>query len=137
MGRDYKTRQQELILAYLSAGGTEEITAGRILAHLKDRGTPIGLATIYRHLDKLVRAGKVCKYYPGDGSSACYRFAEESDHGNLRLRCMECGQSVNLPCGFLEELQHHLAEAHQFTILPEDTVLNGRCGQCDRQGRPK
>lgn len=131
MARDYKTKQQELILSCLQTMEEDEVTAAAIMARLRQQGAPIGLATIYRQLDKLVKAGRVCKYVPAEGTSACYHLVEEEHgHRNIQLECMDCGQSVNLPCGFLSELQHHLSEAHQFSIQPEQSVLYGRCKDC-------
>ena len=50
----YKTKHRDEILEILQENEREHMTAGQILDELKARGVSIGVATIYRQLDRLV-----------------------------------------------------------------------------------
>ena len=58
----YKTKHRDEILEILQENEREHMTAGQILDELKARGVSIGVATIYRQLDRLVEEGAVNKY---------------------------------------------------------------------------
>jgi Fur family ferric uptake transcriptional regulator len=129
----YKTKQQERILSFLSGMGGSHITAGEICAFLRSEGTPVGVATVYRQLEKLVEAGLVKKYVIDGVSGACFQYANErEDDGDehFHLKCEGCGALIHLSCGFMTELGGHIAEEHGFTVNPNRTVLYGRCEDC-------
>ena len=58
----YKSKHRDEILKILRENEREHMTAGQILDELKARGVSIGVATIYRQLDRLVEEGAVNKY---------------------------------------------------------------------------
>ena len=50
----YHTRQKAMIYQYILDNRQRHITATDIASFLATEGTPVGIATIYRYLDKLV-----------------------------------------------------------------------------------
>ena len=67
----YKSKHREQILSILQENEKEHMTAGQILDELRARGISIGVATIYRQLDRL-----------GEEKQ---RRAEASDRADYRL----------------------------------------------------
>ena len=51
----YNTKQGELILNLLKSSGGRHLTAEDISHILGERGCPVGKATVYRHLEKMLR----------------------------------------------------------------------------------
>jgi len=128
----YKTRQSEAILSYIASLDGLHVTASQIAEVFKEKGTPIGVATIYRHLDKLVESGKVKKYVIDGASGACYQYISEntdcSEH--FHLKCADCGKLVHLQCGYLDDMQQHILKQHEFDINTTKTVFYGKCKNC-------
>ena len=54
MKSQYKTKQREDIIAYLSSTGGHHFTAADVCRHFQEQGRPIGTATVYRQLEKLI-----------------------------------------------------------------------------------
>ncbi len=59
---DYKTKQGEMILNYLKDCAPSHVSAADIAAHLRSGSHNVGMATVYRRLEKMVEAGCVRKY---------------------------------------------------------------------------
>ena len=53
----YNTKQGELITSLLKSSGGRHLTAEDISHILGERGCPVGKATVYRHLEKMLREG--------------------------------------------------------------------------------
>ena len=129
----YVTKQYQAVLQCLEARDSAAFTAAELTEDLRLAGHPVGLATVYRQLDKLETAGVVHKVPTEEG--ALYQRCPHpaADHGCFLLRCESCGRILHLDCPQLEELYRHLETSHHFRIDPRRTVLTGRCQHCMEQ----
>ena len=129
----YMTRQSQAVLQCLEGRDSRAFTAAELAEELRRAGHPVGLATVYRQLEKLEEAGMVHKVPTEEGAlyQRCPHPAGE--HGCFLLRCETCGRILHLDCAQLEELYRHLEAAHHFRIDPRRTVLTGRCQRCLEQ----
>lgn len=132
MENSYNTKQGSLILSLLQKQPGRHFTADDIISELAKDGRPVGKATVYRHLDKLIKQGLVRKYIAEEGQSACFEFIDKSGNCELHyhLKCSGCGRLLHVECGYLDELAQHVLEHHGFVISPEKTVLYGMCEKC-------
>jgi Fur family ferric uptake transcriptional regulator len=127
----YNTQQGKLILDYLASTGDSHVTVHQILRHFEDEGADIGQTTIYRHLEKLAEDGKVRKYVLSEGKSACYQYInQEACREHFHLKCEVCGGLIHLDCDFLNVIQRHVRENHDFEINMLKTVFYGKCEKC-------
>ena len=130
----YKTKQREELLEFLEGKAGEHITANEVCAYFKEKGNPIGQATVYRQLERMVDEGLVNKYIIDGNSPACFEFVEREDHCDpnvcFHCKCEKCGKLIHLHCEELETIQAHLLKHHQFTLNPLRTVFYGLCEQC-------
>ena len=129
----YKTKQREALLSYLMSVPGEHVTAGDICAHFREKGSAIGTATVYRHLETLVDEGVVTKYLIDGASPACFEFVGRSSHVGdtcFHCKCEKCGALIHLHCGELAGIGAHIAAHHGFTINPMRTVFYGVCDRC-------
>ena len=128
----YNTKQGELILNLLKNSGGRHLTAEDISHILGERGCPVGKATVYRHLEKMLREGSVRKFVLHDGESACYQYV--GDHHDCHLHphmvCECCGRLFHLDCSQLEALSEHIREHHGFLLDYKNTILYGVCAAC-------
>ncbi|HBI60918.1 MAG TPA: Fe2+/Zn2+ uptake regulation protein, partial [Lachnospiraceae bacterium] len=58
--KTYHTRQQKVILQFIESM-QEYVTVSQIDEYLKKQGEPVGLTTIYRHLERFRKEGIVQK----------------------------------------------------------------------------
>lgn len=129
----YNTKQKENLLAYLIKNRDKHTTVQELTAFLSAEGTPMGTATIYRQLDKLVENGLVRKYVFNGKTGACYQYIGGGDsdcHEHFHLKCIACGQLIHLNCDHLLSINQHIFEHHGFTVDPSQTVFYGICNAC-------
>ena len=133
----YKTKQREELLEYLISVQGEHITVNDIRAYFEKKGATIGVATIYRQLEKMVDEGIVTKYVIDANTPACFEYvAGDADHDKdvcFHCKCEKCGKLIHLHCEELEEMQGHLKDEHEFRLNPMRTVLYGICSDCGKQ----
>ena len=136
METSYTTKQGEAVLRLLQSRSGTHYTADEIVAALMESGISIGKATVYRHLDKLIKRGLVRKYVVDEGVSACYEFITHNGDctKHYHLKCSECGRLIHVECEYLDEVASHIMKNHGFVISPEKTVLYGVCELC-REGK--
>ncbi|WP_295587113.1 Fur family transcriptional regulator [uncultured Oscillibacter sp.] len=126
----YITKQQQAVLRCLEQRQGESLTAAELAQALREEGCPVGLATIYRQLEKLTCAGQVHKINTAEGA-----FFHLCDHAGgprdcVLLKCSSCGRIRHLDCSHLQALYDHLEQEHHFRIDPRGTVFTGLCEVC-------
>ncbi|MBR2284832.1 MAG: transcriptional repressor [Ruminococcus sp.] len=128
----YNTKQKEKLLDYLIANKSRHTNVSEISAYLAAEGTPVGTATIYRQLDRLVENGIVRKYAFDGKTGACYQYIEDEQqcHTHFHLKCLSCGRLIHLDCDHLAGISEHIAEHHGFIIDSSQTVFYGMCSDC-------
>jgi len=128
----YNTRQKEILLNFLRENSSEHITVQKICNFMNNAGTPVGTATIYRQLDRLVEQGIVKKYLLDGRSGACYQYTGDTKKccEHYHLKCVSCGKLIHLDCEFLNNINNHILEHHGFVVDNAKTVFYGRCSEC-------
>ena len=133
-GSNYKTKQREIMLAYLESRPGVHITAADVYDHFRAQGVTIGQSTVYRQLEKFVDDGILNKYVLESGSSACFEYVGMSVHKKnetcFHCKCEKCGKLIHLKCEELEEIGKHLYSEHKFKLDPLRTVFYGMCDDC-------
>ena len=135
----YVTKQYQAVLQCVQSRGADAFTAAELTEDLRHTGHPVGLATVYRQLEKLEAAGMVHKVPTEEG--ALYQCCPhpQPNHGCILLRCEACGRITHLECIQMEALCRHLETAPHFCMDPRRTILTGRCQHCaqeDAYGTP-
>ena len=129
----YKTKQQELLLSCFKAMQGRHFTAEDVSAYFQKKNISIGIATIYRQIEKFVAMGVVQKYFLGEQNAACFQYMGEECHkevSHFHLKCEKCGTLIHLECHDLEQLSSHLMAEHGFALDPFRTVFYGLCENC-------
>ena len=62
MSNSYKTKQKDAVLKYMIDHKDTHVTVNQISDNFAENGTPVGVTTIYRHLEKLLEEGFIRKY---------------------------------------------------------------------------
>ncbi len=105
------------------------ITAREIADRLRERGSGVGLASIYRALDLLDRLGLVKRFDMGEGTARYEAALPGGDHHH-HLICESCGAVEPFEDAALEEAIEVLSRSTRFEVAAHDVTLRGRCPEC-------
>jgi Fur family ferric uptake transcriptional regulator len=119
-------------VAQVVFGSTRHLSADDITAALRDRGTQIGTATVYRALDTLVEAGFARSHDFGEGFRRFEPLVPGERHGHLI--CSGCGRVTEFPLELVERPLALLADEHEFVSDRSRVELHGLCRDCRRRG---
>jgi len=134
----YRTKQGENVLEVFKAHSGEHLTIEEISEYLRKRNTPVGTATVYRNVEKLIEGGLVRKYAIDGTTSACFQYTgDTSCREHFHLKCTKCGKLFHATCPFLDGISEHIFEHHGFTVDNTRTVFYGICDSCLRSDRKR
>ena len=83
----YATRQRSLVLECLKAHAGQYLSVADIAADLTKKGSPVGVTTIYRALEKLASEGTVRRFVPDRTSPAVFEYLENPAQAEFHVRC--------------------------------------------------
>jgi Fur family ferric uptake transcriptional regulator len=112
------------------------MSAKEVYASLYKMYPGIGLTTVYRTLDLLVRAGLISKLTFGDGQSRYEFKSEKKKEHHHHFICTKCGVIIDYSDFLDEELelvkktQETLAKKHNFKVLDHNIEFYGLCEKC-------
>ncbi|MBB6629383.1 transcriptional repressor [Nocardioides sp. KIGAM211] len=91
------------------------------------RGETVGLATVYRTLQRLAEAGEVDMLRTEDGE-AIYRRCSDTHHHHLV--CRACGATVEVEGPTVERWTRAIAGEHGFSDVSHTLEIFGTCPAC-------
>ncbi len=104
------------------------VSAQDLHAALRESGSSIGLATVYRALADLSAEGEADTLQSPDGESR-YRACATTKHHH-HLICRSCGRAVEIEADEIEDWAASTAAAHGF-VRPQHVVdVFGTCHTC-------
>ena len=117
--------------AVREALGTSEgfVSAQSLHSILRDSGSPIGLATVYRALTDLAAEGDADSLQQ-EGESL-YRACTPGSHHH-HLTCRNCGLTVEIEADAVELWAQNVAAEHGFTQPNHIVDVFGLCENCSR-----
>lgn len=123
----YQTKQKETIAAYFQERPDACLTAEAVYAAL---GMDVGMTTVYRAVARLCDEGFLRRYAPQTiGEAALYQL-NPCKGGHMHIRCVDCGTLAHLHCDVVRDFAGHLLGHHGFVLDEGQTVLYGRCQNC-------
>lgn len=122
------TWQREAVREAL--GGSEGFVSAQALhSALRESGSSIGLATVYRALADLATAGEADSLQQ-EGESLFRACTPGSHHHHLI--CRSCGLTVEIEADAVEEWARTVATEHGFTQPNHVVDVFGLCADCSR-----
>jgi Fur family ferric uptake transcriptional regulator len=104
------------------------VSAQSLHALLRDAGTGIGLATVYRALADLAAGGEADSLQSPEGESL-YRACQSPGHHH-HLICRSCGLTVEIEASDVEAWAHRIAAQNGFTEAAHIVDIFGLCEAC-------
>jgi Fur family transcriptional regulator, ferric uptake regulator len=120
------TRQRRAVADVL-ATFSDFRSAQEIHELLAQRGEAVGLATVYRTLQRLAEAGEVDLLRTEDGE-AIYRRCSNAHHHHLV--CRQCGATVEVEGPAVERWTRQIADEHGYADVSHTLEIFGVCGSC-------
>lgn len=119
--------RQRIAVAEAMASFEDFRSAQDIHELLGRRGDPVGLATVYRTLQRMVEAGEVDLLRTEDGE-AIYRRCSDTHHHHLV--CRGCGATVEVEGPAVERWTRAIADEHGFADVSHALEIFGTCRDC-------
>jgi Fur family transcriptional regulator, ferric uptake regulator len=119
--------RQRLAVAEVLTTFDDFRSAQEIHALLTERGENVGLATVYRTLQKLSDADEVDMLRTEDGE-AIYRRCSASHHHHLV--CRICGATVEVEGPAVEKWTKAIAAEHGYAEVSHSLEIFGTCSRC-------
>ena len=94
---------------------------------LGERGEQVGLATVYRTLQRLAESGEVDVLRTEDGEAVYRRCSASHPH---HLVCRSCGRTVEVEGPTVERWADGVAGEHGFTDVSHTLEIFGTCPDC-------
>ena len=109
------------------------VSAQSLHSELRDTGSSIGLATVYRALADLGAAGEADSLQSDQGE-ALYRACTPGQHHH-HLICRNCGLTVEIEADEVEAWAHRIAADNGFTQASHVVDVFGLCEKCGAHAR--
>jgi len=127
VGTGLRPTKQRLAVTEMLASSDGFHSAQEIHDLLGKRGETVGLATVYRTLQKLAEAGEIDMMRTEDGE-AIYRRCSGSHHHHLV--CRECGRTVEVEGPTVERWTNAIAAQHGYADVSHTLEIFGTCPAC-------
>jgi len=105
------------------------VTAREVADVLRNRGSGVGVASIYRALELLERLALVKRFDVGEGI-ARYEPAHPSGEHHHHIVCDSCGTVEPFEDEALERAIGRLSDRVDFAVAAHDVTLHGECPTC-------
>ncbi len=123
------TWQREAVRAAL-AEARGFVSAQQLHLALREAGSTIGLATVYRALASLAETGEADSLQSPEGENLFRSCSMEGHHHHLI--CRTCGDTRELSASVVEEWTKRVGDEHGFTEIHHVVDLFGICAKCRR-----
>lgn len=128
---DYKlTEQRETILDVMLKNLGKHMSADEVLKKARKKSPRIGIATVYRTLEKLTEMDVLYKSI-FDGGKFRYEIynAGGQNHHHHHAICLSCGKITEIQEDLLHELEQQI-EKQGFEIVDHELKFFGYCPDC-------
>ena len=126
------TKQRDAILRALTERSNHHFNTDELFAYLRECGTEIGIATIYRNLHLLEEEGLLVRLSAGTESAVRYQFMGESIPLHAHLICRSCGRILDQTIPLLSQLERELTATCGFAIADRQLTFYGTCKDCKK-----
>lgn len=125
------THQRQLVLEILDES-QGHLDAETVYARARERGARIGLATVYRTLAFLKKAGLVDEHQFGEDHG--HFEAVQEDRPHYHFTCLRCGQVVEFQSPQVMEMANKLCESEGLQVVAVELHFSGYCARCRPPG---
>ncbi len=124
------SKQREIIIDTLTKNAVHP-TAEKLYEIIKREHpeSKIGIATVYRNLNKLSSAGKVKRINALEDSE----HFDNNTHEHYHFMCNKCKQIFDIEADIAPDLVKKIFDKTGFLVTDYDIVFNGICKSCQKK----
>lgn len=123
------TPQREVILQVMIDNRGKHLSADEVYIEARGKSSNIGIATVYRTLEKLASIDVLYKTI-FEGGKYRYELSLGESHQHHHIICLQCGHISEVEEDLLHNLEIHL-EKQGYKILDHELKFYGYCPQCN------
>ncbi len=124
------TRQRQVILDVMQGARGEHLTAEEVLNAARQKAPNLGIATVYRTLEKLASLDILYKTMFDEGKYR-YELADQSRHHHLHVQCLHCNRIFELDEGLLDNVERQIEE-QGFAVVNHRLTIYAVCPACNQ-----
>lgn len=126
---DYRlTRQRQAVLDVMKENKGKHLSAEEVLNEARTKEPNLGIATVYRTLDKLSSIDVLYKTAFDEGKYR-YELSDDEHHHHHHIICVSCGKITEVQEDYLSSLEAHV-EAKGFKVLDHQLIIYTYCPHC-------
>ena len=125
------TRQRQVILDVMQDAKREHLTAEEVLQAARQKSPTLGIATVYRTLERLAGLGILYKTRFDEGKYR-YELADDSDHHHHHVQCVRCERIFELEEGLLDSIEQKIMQ-QGFAIINHRLTIYAICPECNQE----
>ena len=122
------TTQRGAVLDVMQANPGKHFTAEEVLLEARKKVPNLGMATVYRTLERLAGMNILYKSMFDEGKYR-YEMADGNSHHHHHIICLSCGQIVEVDEDLLHPLEDYL-EKKGYQIVDHELKLFAYCPDC-------
>lgn len=124
------TGQRKAVLNVMLENQGRHLSAEEVLWEARKKLPNIGIATVYRTLEKLASLDILYKSM-FEGNKFRYELAEDNKHHHHHVVCLSCGQISEVSGDLLYELESKL-DQQGYKIIDHELKFYGYCPLCNK-----
>ncbi len=125
------TGQRKAVLNVMLENKGRHLSAEEVLWEARKISPNIGIATVYRTLEKLASLEVLYKSM-FEGNKYRYELAEDEKHHHHHVLCLACGLISEVSGDLLHELESDLDE-QGYKIIDHELKFYGYCPACNKK----
>lgn len=122
------TGQRAAILEVMIDNQGQHLSAEEVLYKAREKMPNIGIATVYRTLDKLASIEVLYKSMFDEGRYR-YELCDEGTHQHHHIICLDCGNITEMEDDLLNNLEQRI-ESKGFKVIDHDLKFYAYCPAC-------
>lgn len=124
------TGQRKAVLNVMMKNQGRHLSAEEVLWEARKSVPNIGIATVYRTLEKFASIDVVYKSI-FEGGKYRYELVDQDKHHHHHMICLKCGNITEVSDDLLNELEANL-EKEGYKIIDHELKFYGYCPKCNR-----
>jgi len=125
------TQQRQAVLEVMLEKKGEHLSAEEVLYAARLKVPQLGIATVYRTLERLANLDLLYKTIFDEGKYR-YEMSDQADHQHHHILCLACGRIYEVEEGLLDSLEKHL-EKDGFEIVDHQLKIYAYCPECSKK----
>lgn len=126
------TKQKLIFKQFLENNRDREMTVAEMAELLESSGIKLGIATLYRAVNRLEADGVLVRVVNGSLSKTAYKYAgsDNTVRSIHRVFCTSCGKTAELGLKFTEKIDMSVSDTTGFSVSDHQMMFYGLCSDC-------